>query len=234
MLVRVQKVLAQSGVASRRKCEELIVAGKVLVNNKKIKLGDKVDPDKDIISVNNKPVSVEKKVYIILNKPKRYLSAVSDVFERKTIMDLVDVKEKIFPVGRLDRDAHGLMLLTNDGDVANRIMHPRYNVEKTYVVGVREKLNPDDVARLRRGVKIERYKVVPSNVLMLNNHQIKIVIHEGKKHIVKRLLFKLGYFVTDLIRTQIANICLNDLKEGSWRELSVEELRNLRNSLNVL
>src|SRR3989344_998736 len=143
MLERVQKILAAAGIDSRRRCEVLIAQGKVSVNNKIIKLGDKADVEKDLISVDGKIIRPEKKVYILLNKPKRYITAVSDPADRKTVLDIVDVEEKVFPVGRLDRDSRGLVLLTNDGELANRITHPRYGVEKTYVVTVREKLKDD-------------------------------------------------------------------------------------------
>lgn len=234
MLERVQKILASAGVDSRRNCEELIAQGKVRVNQKLIKLGDKADAKKDIITVDGKQIKFEKKVYLILNKPKRYLTAVSDPLGRKTIMDFVDVQEKVFPVGRLDRDSRGLILLTNDGELANRIAHPRYGIEKVYIVTVREKLNDSDIEKLKNGVHIEGRKVTPSKVFVHNKNCVEITIHEGRKHIIKRVFFKLGYFVTDLFRTQIANLSAQGLDEKSYRELSEIELTNLRRHLKML
>lgn len=229
MLERVQKILARSGIASRRKCEEVIDEGRVLVNNKQIKLGDKADSEKDVITVDGKRIVPEKKVYLMLNKPKKYITTVLDEFGRKTILDLVEVKQKVFPVGRLDRDTRGLVLLTNDGELANRIMHPRYGIEKTYRVVVREEeIKGTDLAKLRSGVFIEGRKVVPSKIVVHGKNCVEITLHEGKKHIVKRLFFKLGYFITDLMRTKIANLSLHGIKEGSYRELTKDELDSLR------
>ncbi len=234
MLERVQKILAGAGIDSRRKCEELISFGKVRVNGKLIKLGDKADVNKDIITVDGKQIKLEKKVYILLNKPKRYLTAVSDPLGRKTIMDFVDVQEKVFPVGRLDRDSRGLILLTNDGELANRIAHPRYGIEKIYVISVREKLKDSDIEKLKNGVHIEGRKVKPSKVFVHNKNCVEITIHEGRKHIIKRVFFKLGYFVTDLFRTKIANLSAQGLDEKSYRELTEAELTDLRRHLKML
>ncbi len=234
MLVRVQKILADAGIASRRKCEDLIIAGKVFVNDKPIKLGDKADTEKDRIRIGNELIRSQRKVYFMLNKPKKILSAVSDERGRKTVLDLVKTRQRVFPVGRLDRDARGLILLTNDGEIANRIMHPRYNVEKTYVVTVREKLSPEKIARLTKGVHIEFRKVVPLNVFKRSNNCVEITLHEGRKHIIKRMFFKLGFFVIDLLRIKIANLSLGSLPEGSSRELSKDELTGLRRHLNLL
>lgn len=233
MLVRVQKILADAGIASRRNCEALIAEGRVFVNDKLIKLGDKADPEKDRVRVGNDLVRVQKKVYFVVNKPKKYLSAVFDESGRRTVLDLVKSKQRIFPVGRLDRDARGLMLLTNDGELANRVMHPRYNVEKTYVVTVREKMSPEKVAKLTKGIHIERRKVFPSKVIQRNPHCVEITLHEGRKHIVKRMFFKLGFFVVDLVRVKIANLVLDNLPEGVYRELSGSELSGLRRYLQM-
>ena len=233
MKERVQKILARAGIASRRKCEVLISEGMVLVNNNLIKLGDKADVEHDVITVNGKRVIIEKYVYLIVNKPKKYISTVSDEHDRKTVLDLVDVKEKVFPVGRLDRDARGLMVLTNDGDLANKIMHPRYDIEKTYVVTVRESFKDADAERLRKGVFIEGRKVVPSKVIVHTGNIVEIVVHEGRKHIVKRIFFRLGYFVTDLVRTKVACLSLKGLAEGEWRELSHDEVLGLRRYLKM-
>ena len=234
MLVRVQKILADAGIASRRKCEELIAARKVFVNDKPIKLGDKADPENDRVRVGNLLVRVQKKVYFVVNKPKKYISSVDDEKGRKTVLDLTKTKYRVFPVGRLDRDAHGLMLLTNDGELANRVMHPRYGVEKTYVVTLRESLSAEKLAKLARGVHIEFRKVIPSKVIRRSEHCVEITVHEGRKHIIKRMFFKLGFFVVDLLRAKIANLELGDLPVGASRELSFDELNALRRHLNLL
>lgn len=233
MLVRVQKILADAGIASRRNCEELIAEGRVFVNDKPIKLGDKADPEIDRVRVGNDLVRVQKKVYFVVNKPKKYLSSVFDENGRRTVLDLVKTRQRIFPVGRLDRDARGLMLLTNDGELANRVMHPRYNVEKTYVVTVREKMSPEKVEKLTKGIHIERRKVFPSKVIQRNAHCVEITLHEGRKHIVKRMFFKLGFFIVDLVRVKIANLVLDNLPEGVCRELSSAELSGLRRYLQM-
>ena len=214
-------------------CEELIAEGRVRVNNHQIKLGDKAEWNKDVITVNGRIVKAEKKVCFLLNKPKRVLSAVFDPLGRKTVIDFIDCREKIFPVGRLDRDAHGLILLTNDGELANRIMHPRYGVEKSYTVVVREKLTDDVIDRLKKGVFIEKRKVVPSKVFVNNKNCVEMVLHEGKKHIVKRMFFKLGFFVVDLFRIRIANLSVKNIAEGSYRELTAQELIELKKHLKL-
>lgn len=233
MLERVQKILASAGIASRRDCEELIREGKVFVNHKRIKLGDKADFSKDIIMVSGKVIQPEKKVYFLLNKPKRYITAVYDPFERKTVMDLVKVHEKVFPVGRLDRDARGLIILTNDGEIANRIMHPKYGVNKTYVVTTREKLEDKDIEKLKKGIFIDGRKVFPKNVFVRTRNTIEITLHEGRKHIIKKMFFKLGYFITDLYRTEIANLSVKGLADRQYRELTRQELIDLRACLNM-
>lgn len=226
---RVQKILAHAGIASRRKCEELIKEGKVSVNNKLITIGDKADPDKDIIKVNSERIKPERKRYIILNKPKGYVTTAYDPRGRKTVIDLVDVKERIFPVGRLDLFSEGLLILTNDGDFANKVMHPRYEKTKTYNAMLDRPLTNDDLIRLNKGIVIEKRKVVPDN-LFLNNKDKKnavISIHEGRHKIVKRLFKELGYYITALKRTRIGSITLKDLASGEWRELEKKEIESI-------
>lgn len=233
MLERVQKILASAGIASRRDCEELIREGKVFVNHKLIKLGDKAELSKDVIMVSGKIIRPEKKVYFLLNKPKRYITAVYDPFNRKTVLDLVKFKEKVFPVGRLDRDARGLILLTNDGELANKIMHPRYGVDKTYLVTTREKIDDKDIEKLKKGVFVDGRKAFPKNVAFHTKNSVEITLHEGRKHIIKKMFFKLGYFITDLYRTNIANLSVGGLAERQHRELTKQELIDLRGSLNM-
>ncbi len=229
VLQRVQKILAHAGIASRRKCEEIIKEGKVSVNNKVITIGDKADPDKDVIKVNGERIKSEKKRYIILNKPKGYVTTAYDPRGRKTVIDLVDMKERIFPVGRLDLFSEGLLILTNDGDFANRIMHPRYEKTKTYNAMLDRKLEHDDLTRLKTGIVIEKRKVVPDNLFLNNKDKRNVVIsiHEGRHKIVKRLFKELGYYITSLKRTRIGSITLKSLASGEWRELEKKEIESL-------
>jgi len=219
----VQKILAAAGVASRRNCEELIAQGRVKVNDKRIKLGDKADEELDVITLDGEILQPQKKVYLAFNKPKGYVTSVKQA-GKKVIMDLVKTEEKVFPVGRLDENSEGLLILTNDGELANRIMHPRYQTYKTYQVVLDKKFRDENkLNRINldgKRIKIQRYRRLP--------HGMEIVIHEGKKHIVKRIFAKLGYKVQELKRTQIANIRLGKLNRGKARPLTKNELRELK------
>ena len=185
MLERIQKIMAHSGVASRRKCEALIEKGLVKVNGNVATLGEKAT-DKDKIEVDGKLIRKEKKVYIILNKPKGVLCSVGDYRRRKTVMDLVKCKEKLFPVGRLDMDSEGLLILTNDGDFANRIIHPSYNVRKKYLVDLNKPLIDEDFEKIKKGVEVEGRKVTVFE-FKADDERVKLSIHEGRKHIIKNL-----------------------------------------------
>lgn len=229
MELRLQKILSQAGIASRRKAEELITEGRIKVNGKVAELGSKADPDKDKILFDNKPVATQKKVYLALNKPKGYLSTVTDDRNRKTIMDLVKSKQKVFPVGRLDKDAQGLILITNDGDWANKIMHPRYEVSKTYEVKLDHSISNQDLAKLKKGVVVDKRKVTPSLVKSTKG-AITITIHEGRKHIIKRMFEELGYTVTFLKRIQIGQLRLGTLPLGKTRTLTIKEIEKLSSS----
>lgn len=222
MLERIQKIMAQAGIASRRRCEELIRKGLVKVNGKTAKLGDKAD-EKDRIEVNGKLIKKERKIYVILNKPRGILCSVGDKFRRKTVIDLVKCKERVFPVGRLDFDSEGLMILTNDGDFANRVIHPRYNIKKTYLVVLDKPLRKEDIERIKNGIKIEGRKV---NVFDLkqNKGEIQLSIHEGRKHIIKELFNLLGYKVVGLKRVSIGKLTLN-LEVGEYKFVSGEWLK---------
>jgi len=223
---RVQKILAQAGIASRRKCEELIQEGRVKVNSKVIKLGDKADAKKDVITLNNKKIRIENKLYIILNKPRGVVSTLYDPQGRKTVIDIVKVKQRVFPVGRLDKEAQGLLLLTNDGEWANKIMHPRYEKKKTYEVALSKELSQENHEKLKKGLKIDGRPVIPSQ--LTGSKKITITIHEGRKHIVKRLFERLGYRVNKLKRTKIGNLTLKGLESGRWRFLSERELKLIK------
>ena len=219
---RIQKIMANSGVASRRKCEELIEKGLVKVNGKLAKLGDKAEL-KDKITVRGRLIKSEKKVYIIINKPKGIISSVGDYRGRKSVVELVKCKEKIFPVGRLDMDSEGLMILTNDGDIANRIIHPSFNVKKTYLVTLNKILSNKDVTRLKQGVSVDSKKVEVYN-LNTNDKKVTLSIHEGRKHIMKNLFGVLSYKVENLVRISIGKLKLN-LGSGEYKFVSLQWLK---------
>jgi 23S rRNA pseudouridine2605 synthase len=226
---RVQKILAKAGIASRRKCEQLIAEGRVSVNGKPAKLGDKADAEKDDIRVDfervNKP---EAKKYYVVNKPKGVVSTVTDPFGRMTVVNLVPPGARVYPVGRLDIDAEGLVLMTNDGELANRLMHPRYEAPKTYTVTLAREMSQKDFRRLKKGVMFGWRRIVPEKVSMHTPVNVDITIHEGRKHIVKLMFKKLGYMVARLKRTKMATITLGTLPSGACRELTKQELLSLQ------
>lgn len=224
---RVQKILAAAGVASRRKCEELIARGEVLVNGKVISLGDKADPDKDEIVVKGEKVEPEKKVYILVHKPKGVVTTVSEKHGMETILDLVDVKQRVFPVGRLDKPSEGLLILTNDGELTNLLTHPRYGVEKEYYVVLNKVVPERVVRRLKNGVTIDGRKVVCSKV-RAKGDEVILSIHEGRKHIVRRLFGHMGLRVKRLVRTKTGPLSLGRLQPGKWRFLTKGEVSALR------
>ena len=221
---RVQKIISNSGYCSRRKAEELISKGKVRVNGRVIKLGDKADIDKDEIYANTTLIERNKPVYIMLNKPKHYEVTLSkDV--KKNVLELIPINERIFPVGRLDKNTTGMLILTNDGDFANKITHPRYEKEKTYFVKLDKGVSDRDIQKIEEGVHLIDGKL-KAKVKVYHRDQLEVTIHEGKKWIIKRLFFKLGYYVTELSRTRIGNLRL-DVKIGKWRFLNEKEVKEL-------
>jgi 23S rRNA pseudouridine2605 synthase len=221
---RVQKIISNSGYCARRKAEELIAAGKVRVNGRIIHLGDKADIDKDEIYVNTHLLQKNKLVYIMLNKPKHYEATLSTTVD-KSVLDLIPTQTRIFPVGRLDKNTTGLLLLTNDGEFSNKITHPRYEKEKTYFVKLDKKITDKDIEQLQEGVYLQDAKV-KTKIKIYHRDQLEVTIHEGKKWIIKRLFFKLGYYVKDLSRTKIGNLKM-DVKIGKWRFLTNKEVQEL-------
>ncbi len=218
MFQRVQKILSNRGYCSRRNAELLISRGRVKVDDKVITLGDKAD-ENQIISVDNKIVKEEKKTYLIFNKPRGYVTALIDSHER-TIMELIDVKERVYPVGRLDKNTEGILLLTNDGDFANKIMHPRYCINKTYLVRINKPINGSHMGLIIKGVKLEDGKTAPAQVKKLSDFKLEITIHEGKNRIIRRMLEKLGYEVRHLKRIYIGNLDLGTLNTGQYISVS--------------
>ena len=230
-LIRLQKLLAQSGVASRRKCEELMLAGLVEVDGEVVtRLGTKVDPTTAVIRVDGKRLPpVGPHVYLVLNKPRGVVSTMSDPEGRRTLSEFVgDRPERLFHVGRLDTDTEGLILLTNDGDFAQRVAHPSYELDKTYVAEVDGVVAKATVKRLLAGVTLEDGPVAVSAARIVSTGAdrsiVEVVIHEGRNRIVRRLLDEVGHPVRRLTRTAIGPVLLRGLKPGALRELTLDEL----------
>lgn len=228
---RLQKVIANSGLTSRRKAEELINSGKVLVNGKIASLGMKVN-DSDIIMVNGEVLEKnEKKVYYMLNKPRGVISSASDEKNRKTVVSLIDTDIRIYPIGRLDYDTTGLLLLTNDGELANILMHPKNEVEKTYIAKIEGNLTPQEFYSLKKGIMIEDRKVIPTRLKVrkttIDSQIIEISIIEGRNHIIKKIFAVLGHSVSKLKRESYAFLSLGNLKSGEYRELTLKEVKKL-------
>ncbi|MBQ8659639.1 MAG: rRNA pseudouridine synthase [Bacilli bacterium] len=232
---RLQKVIANSGYTSRRKAEELISAGKVSVNGSVVtELGVKVS-DTDAIMVEGRPLSkTEKKVYYLLNKPSGYICSLKDEKGRKVVTDLIDTNLRVYPVGRLDYDTTGLLILTNDGDFANLLSHPSNNVEKTYRATIDGILTVEDIYQLKDGVDIDGVKVVPTRVKIKkknvnkNTQIVELSIVEGRNHIVKRVFEKIGHPVLKLKRERYAFLDVEDLRIGEYRDLTVKEVKKLK------
>ena len=228
---RLQKVIAQSGLTSRRKAEELIKLGKVKVNGKIVtELGTKVD-SKDTIEVDNKILEKENKEYYLLNKPRGYITSTSDDRDRKVVTSLINTSARIFPVGRLDYDTTGVLLLTNDGDFANILMQPKNNIEKVYLAKIEGIIKGEQINRLKSGVEIDGIKVKASRVKLkrINNESntsmVEITIHEGKNHQVKKMFEKVGYRVEKLTRKRIAIFTTENLKSGEYRKITPKEVQ---------
>lgn len=235
MEVRLQKLIAGTGLTSRRKAEALIAAGRVLVNGKTVtELGTKVDPARDHVKVDGKHLSAAQPfVYLMLNKPKNVVSTLDDPGGRTTVKDyLRGVSVRVFPVGRLDFDSEGLMLLTNNGDLAQAMLHPRYHVPKTYLIKVKGVLTDEDIRSLEEGVRLEDGMTSPAQVRKVRkveaNSWLEITIREGRKHQVKRMLESVGHPVIKLLRIRMGPLSLGDLQPGEFRFLTDREANGLR------
>ena len=232
---RLQKYLAQCGVASRRKCEELILQGRVQVNGGTVtELGTKINPEKDKIKFDGKDVKQSQKlVYILLNKPIGYVTTADDQFGRDTVLDLVKVKERIVPVGRLDMYTSGALILTNDGDFVYQVTHPKHEIEKTYTVTIKGIVQNNEVEQLRSGVKIDDYITKPERVKILKTDtekdisRLEITIHEGKNRQVRKMCEAIGRKVLALHRSKIGNLGVKDLELGKWRYLNSKEVKGI-------
>jgi len=238
--IRLQKFLAECGIASRRKCEEYILAGKVKVNGNVVtELGTKITPDKDVVTFEEKEIALraEKKVYILLNKPVGYVTTLSDENGRQTVMTLLkDVKEKVVPVGRLDMYTSGLLLFSNDGDFIYKVTHPKHETTKTYIVKVRGIPTEKDLEQMRNGLKIEEYVTSPAKVELLLkdkiNHvsRILIEIHEGRNRQVRKMCEAVGLSVIALKRERVGSLTCEGLERGKWRYLTNEEVESIMNN----
>lgn len=239
--IRLQKYMADKGIASRRKCEKYILEGKVQVNGIVMdKLGSKINPQKDQIMFLGKEIQSNKKNrYVLLNKPIGYVTTVKDQFERPTVLDLVkEVPERLVPVGRLDMYTSGALILSNDGDFVYQVTHPKYEIEKTYIATVNGVVTKEQVQQLQQGVKIEEYITKPAKVKIIKidaqkkQSRIEIIIHEGKNREVRKMCEAIGTTVMALHRSKIGQLTLNGLKIGEWRELKKEEIAKLAGEKN--
>jgi len=224
MKERVQKLISRAGICSRRKAELLIAEGKVFVNGKKISLGDKADTNDNIV-VDGKKLVLEKQVYYMLNKPKRYITTSDDLFNRKKVLDLLPKKPRVYSIGRLDRDTTGILLFTNDGSFAQKVSHPSNEVSKTYIVILDKPFDENLKQKLEEGIVLDK-KLVKSKVILLDKKTIAITLHVGIHKVVKRLMKSLGYYVEQLHRTHIGNLAL-DIDKGSFRELTEDDLKKI-------
>ena len=231
---RLQKVIANAGYCSRRKAEELISAGKVVVNGEKVtELGLKVNYDDDIVVEGNAISQKEEKVYYLLNKPRGIISSSNDDKKRKTVVDIINTTKRIYPVGRLDYDTTGALILTNDGELTNLLIHPKSNVEKEYIAKVEGIPSKEDIIKLSKGIIIDGRKTAPAKAKIKkidkknNTSIVTLIIHEGRNHQVKKMFEALGYNVIKLKRERFAFLDVNDLKSGDYRELSIKEVKCL-------
>jgi 23S rRNA pseudouridine2605 synthase len=233
-LIRLNRYIANAGICSRRKADELIAAGVVSVNGEVIsELGHKVDPLKDLVRYNGEALKREKMVYVLLNKPKDYITTTDDPQERRTVMHLVDKasKERIYPVGRLDRNTTGLLLMTNDGDLADKLSHPRNSVTKLYLVELNKALTQGDMNKIGFGLELEDGLIKPDSISYVTGgtkKEVGIQIHSGKNRIVRRIFESLGYDVVKLDRSVYANLTKKDLPRGRWRYLDEKEVIQLK------
>lgn len=233
--IRLQKYLSEAGIASRRKSEELILQGKIKVNGQVVtELGTKVNPEKDEVKYKDKLVKIEnKKIYILLNKPIGYVTTAKDQFNRDSVLDLVKVKERIVPVGRLDMYTSGALILTNDGEFVYKVTHPKHEINKTYTVTLKGIVDKNAIEKLKDGVDIGGYVTKPAKVKILkldkekNITRLEIIIHEGKNRQVRKMCEAVGHKVLALHRSAIAGVGVKDIELGKWRYLTKEEVRKI-------
>jgi pseudouridine synthase len=232
--MRLNKFLSTAGIGSRRKCDDYITEGRISVNGEIVKtLGIKIDEFRDNIAFDGKEVKSEQKlVYLILNKPKGVITSAKDEYERNTVLDLIPLNVRIFPVGRLDQDTTGLLLLTNDGELSNKLMHPKFKIPKTYHVLLDKIIHPKDKYYFERGILLDDRKTAPcklSEIRIIDNCSfLEIILHEGRKRQIRRMFDELGYKVVELDRIAFGPLNLSGIKKGEWRYLSKEEIGRLK------
>lgn len=231
--IRLQKYLAECGVASRRKSEELIAAGKVKVNGVTALIGDKVNPKHDKVTVSGKKaVSVKKNVYIMLNKPRGFITTMNDEHDRKCVAELVkDINTRVYPVGRLDRESEGLLIMTNDGEFTNALTHPSKHVSKTYRVTIRPTITKEQATEFRNGIEIYGRMTAPADLRVLETQEnrtvVEVTIYEGRNRQIRKMFEALGIEVARLKRTKVGNLKLGMLKQGAYRHLTEDEVSSL-------
>ncbi|MFM8437845.1 MAG: pseudouridine synthase [Candidatus Kapaibacterium sp.] len=234
--LRLNKFLADAGIASRRSADELIEAGVVKVNGVVVtEQGTKVQPA-DLVTVRGEPVSYIKHLtYLVLNKPKDHITTTSDEKGRKTVMDLIPLKQRLYPVGRLDRNTTGALIITNDGELATRLMHPKYGIEREYVVGLDKRLTSEHAKSIANGVTLEDGTTGPAEVLINpeDRTEIRIILREGKNREVRRLFEHFGYEVLRLHRVRYAHVTVTGLSRGEYRHLTRDEVRALRKTVKI-
>jgi 23S rRNA pseudouridine2605 synthase len=239
MQVRLNKFMASAGIASRRKCDDLIVAGKVKVNHEVVStVGVKIDDDKDVVEYDGRPVYKQMNyLYILINKPKEVVTTAEDEYARRTVLDLVPVQDRIWPVGRLDYMSTGLLILTNDGILSNRLIHPKYKVEKKYQVLLDRKIRPVDLYHFQRGLDLDGKKTLPCKVVEIrlidNQSFLDITLKEGRNRQIRRMFELMDYEVQELNRIGFGPLNLNDVHPGEWRHLSEEEIARLKKEVGL-
>ncbi|MEX0705578.1 MAG: pseudouridine synthase [Nitriliruptoraceae bacterium] len=234
---RLQKMMAAAGVASRRASEELISQGRVTINGVVAELGNRVDPTRDVVAVDGERVNVHPdRVYIALNKPRGVITTADDPEGRPTVLDLVNLPQRLFPVGRLDQDTEGLLLMTNDGDLAHQLLHPSFEVERVYVALVPGPVRRKVLAQIRDGVEVEDYVAHPRRVRVLEEQSSKVLLEvvmtQGRKREVRRMLGAVGLNVERLARVSYGGVDLGELRQGKWRFLTQQEIGRLHGAVN--
>jgi len=234
---RIQKIISLSGLCSRRKAEDLISKGKVIVNGKRATIGQSADPESDIITIEGKPLKKQPKKYYLLNKPKGYETTMKSTAGLPAVSSLIRSDVRVVPAGRLDADSRGLLIMTNDGELCHRIMHPRYTLDKVYELIVKGNISDEKIIMLRKGIKLDDGRTKPCKADVIERKKgltvLRMTLHEGKKRQIRRMLEAIGFHADDLVRIKIGNLTIGDLKEGSCRELTSKEVSELKKILKM-
>ncbi|MEK6967386.1 MAG: pseudouridine synthase [Nanoarchaeota archaeon] len=234
---RIQKIIANAGICSRRKAEGLIIEGKVIVNGKKAKIGQSADADKDSILVEGKLLQKQSKKYYLLNKPKGYETTMKTTAGLPTVASLMKSNVRVVPAGRLDVDSRGLLIMTNDGELCHRIMHPSYEIDKVYEIKVNGSIPDEKINMLRKGVKLDDGKTRPCKVELIERKKgltlLRMTLHEGRKRQIRRMLKAINFHADDLVRVKIGNLTIGEFKEGTYKELTPGEVIQLKKILGM-